>query len=556
MKVDLRLKIVMVGFGGFVTLAILLNVMDFRNAKKQAHELYVEKARSVVLAAESAREEMAKKWDLGLFSSDKLREWADQGHQDKILAAVPVVTAWETSMAKAREGNYTFKVPKFEPRNPDNRPDPLEADALRRFENEGVEEYVTFDKELNSIRYFHPIKLTKECLLCHGDPKNSQELWGNSEGLDPTGSRMENWKVGEVHGAFEVVQSLDEVDAMLKANLMKKILGTLIMLALGSGIFYWTVTRTVVKPVEIVIDALSANSSEVSGASIHVAESSTRMAEGATTQAGNLQEISTTLQQLTELTNQNSRLAHDVTTQTQEAVKAADAGQTTMERMGQAIQRIKESSDQTTGIIKTIDEIAFQTNLLALNAAVEAARAGDAGKGFAVVAEEVRNLAQRSAEAARNTNVLLEESASHANQGVVVANEVSAILMQISAKVQEVGDLAEEVNHSSSSQAVQISQISEAVTEVDGVTQGNAASAEESAAASEELSAQATILQGLVESLKAVVEGGESEAEKELVREAWKGNGAGSAAARRSYAAGKSQVHHFSEEEEDTFIEV
>ena len=178
-----------------------------------------------------------------------------------------------------------------------------------------------------------------------------------------------------------------------------------------------------------------------------------------------------------------------------------------MKRMAVAIDQIKSSSDQTAKILKTIDEIAFQTNLLALNAAVEAARAGDAGKGFAVVAEEVRNLAMRSAEAAKNTATLIEESQKNADNGVTVSAEVAEILSQIVIGSQKVTQLSAEVSAGSNEQAQGIEQVNVAVAQMDKVTQSNAANAEESASASEELSAQARELNDMVNTLVQIVGG-------------------------------------------------
>jgi methyl-accepting chemotaxis protein len=169
-----------------------------------------------------------------------------------------------------------------------------------------------------------------------------------------------------------------------------------------------------------------------------------------------------------------------------------------MSRMSTSIQKIKESSDQTAKIVKTIDEIAMQTNLLALNAAVEAARAGEAGRGFAVVAEEVRNLAQRSAQAAKNTADMIGESVRNADDGVKIATEVSTSFDRIAGSSKKVNDLIAEIAAASKEQAAGIKQVNDAVSQMDKVTQQNAANAEESASASEELSSQAAELQAMV----------------------------------------------------------
>ncbi len=178
-----------------------------------------------------------------------------------------------------------------------------------------------------------------------------------------------------------------------------------------------------------------------------------------------------------------------------------------MSRMSEAIGEIKRSSDETAKIVKTIDEIAFQTNLLALNAAVEAARAGDAGKGFAVVAEEVRNLAMRSAEAAKDTSALIEGSQKNADNGVTVTEEAAKSLREITDNIQKVAQLVGEVTAASNEQSEGIDQINTAVAQLDKVTQSSAANAEESASASEEMSGQAQELKAAVGTLVALVGG-------------------------------------------------
>lgn len=172
-----------------------------------------------------------------------------------------------------------------------------------------------------------------------------------------------------------------------------------------------------------------------------------------------------------------------------------------------AIDKIRGSSEETAKIVKTIDEIAFQTNLLALNAAVEAARAGEAGKGFAVVAEEVRNLAMRSAEAAKNTATLIEQAQQNAENGVAASGDVEQTLTQILGSVKQVTEVIDDVASASEQQSQGLDQINNAVAQMDKVTQSNAANAEETASASEELSAQAAELTNMVNTLVEIVRG-------------------------------------------------
>ena len=267
------------------------------------------------------------------------------------------------------------------------------------------------------------------------------------------------------------------------------------------------VARRIIKSLSAVILGLNAGAEQVTSASQQVAQSSSSMAEGASEQASSLEETSASLEQMAAMTKQNANNANEANTAASQARDAAANGSTAMTRMSDAIHRIKQSSDQTANIIKTIDEIAFQTNLLALNAAVEAARAGEAGKGFAVVAEEVRNLAQRSAEAARNTSDLIAGAQQNAQDGVAASDEVGTLLEDIAASVEKVTSLIGEVSMASNEQAQGIEQINTAMAQMDKVTQSNAASSEEAASASEELSAQASELEDLVAALVSMVGG-------------------------------------------------
>jgi methyl-accepting chemotaxis protein len=233
------------------------------------------------------------------------------------------------------------------------------------------------------------------------------------------------------------------------------------------------------------------------------------LAEGASEQASSLEETSSSLEEMSSMTKRNAENARQANDLAKQAREAADKGVGDMQTMAAAMAAIKVSSDDIAKIIKTIDEIAFQTNILALNAAVEAARAGEAGMGFAVVADEVRSLAQRCAQAAKETSGKIEGSIIKTGQGVDISTKVAQVLNEIVTKVRQVDELVTEVASASREQTEGITQINTAVGQMDKVTQSNAANAEESAAAAEELNAQAETMKQTVAELLQLV-GGDS----------------------------------------------
>ena len=241
---------------------------------------------------------------------------------------------------------------------------------------------------------------------------------------------------------------------------------------------------------------------QVASASVQVSTGGQALSQGASEQASSLEEVSSSLQEMSSMTKQNVLNARDAKGVSEQARESADKGVESMSRMSSAINRIKSSSDSTARIVKTIDEIAFQTNLLALNAAVEAARAGDAGRGFAVVAEEVRNLAMRSAEAAKNTANLIEDAVKNSENGVAINAEVLKNFQDIAEKSNKVSQVVAEIAAASEQQDQGISQVTKAVEQLNQVTQQNAANAEESASAAEEMSSQSEEMRSMVAGFK------------------------------------------------------
>jgi len=240
----------------------------------------------------------------------------------------------------------------------------------------------------------------------------------------------------------------------------------------------------------------------VAAASMQISKGSQIIAQGAIGQADSLNEISSNLQELSAMTKQNASHAKEAKRMIDEAQGSAAKGVKSMSSLSSAIEKIKQSSDATFKIIKTINEIAFQTNLLALNAAVEAARAGDAGKGFAVVAEEVRNLAIRSAQAAQNTEAMIEESVRSAEEGVGLNQLVLRDLQDVNKRIDRINEMMNEITVASEQQDLGLEQIHQALEEINKITQQNASHSEESASAAQELSGQAEEMRGMVANFK------------------------------------------------------
>ncbi len=451
------------------------------DAKKQGTEMIERSAQMFMVSTmkfhdaytnapnESARDEVVLDWNRTIFAVDEavIHDFGADKARVRLIGDYNI-----TGLAPlAKAGATKIQIP-------------FEEQALRSF-MEGKESQAQLDGDYYRIAVPLTSDIHPGCAECHGQSPTKRVVLGSVNAYVP------------LQGYFAAARS-EALRTALSIGVMLAVLIAFI------GVF---VSRSMIRPIREIIEKLSTSSQQLTASASHVSSASQSLAEGASQQAAALEETGASLEEMSATTKQNAESAASGKALAGSARRSADGSMSEMEEMTKAMNEIKTSSDDIAKIIKTIDEIAFQTNILALNAAVEAARAGEAGMGFAVVAEEVRNLAQRSAQAARETAEKIEDSISRSGRGVQISGRVAEGLTRIVEEARQVDTIVAQIANASNEQSAGIDQVNQAVANVDKVTQANAATAEETASASEELNAQATTLREAVADLVRLIGG-------------------------------------------------
>lgn len=429
----------------------------------------------------------------------------------KKIKLIDEVTGARSDMLAGQRGVVLFAYSKS----------PADADRARQLFNAAADNWA---RKMIDLR---PLLVTEEAKQLANQLDSSLAAWraafADIEKLTAAGHPDEASRVAVNQGlpiylaVGKDTQRLQEIHAGLIQKDRQAAAGTIslsrwatfLLIALSAAVGGWVlwIVRGISSKLRRLASEMNEGAVQVASAAQQVASSSQSLAQGSSEQAASLEETSASGQEINSMAQkntENSRSAAELVTQSQQKFMETNGS---LEEMVIAMSEINASSDKISKIIKTIDEIAFQTNILALNAAVEAARAGEAGMGFAVVADEVRNLAQRCAQAAKDTAVLIEESIGKSHDGKIKVDQVAEAIRAITGDSGRVKILVDEINMGSQEQARGIDQIGKAIVQMEQVTQGTAASAEESASAAEELTAQSATLKDLVHSLAAMVGG-------------------------------------------------
>ncbi|MFA6144891.1 MAG: methyl-accepting chemotaxis protein [Sulfurimonas sp.] len=348
-----------------------------------------------------------------------------------------------------------------------------------------------------------------DAIVRHDDPVQIEELFTKMTAHIESSSKLNKSMQEKLQKVYDINKkniANASAQAKEKSSSYKQMFILLIIVSMILAVILSTlIIRSITRSITASVTSIRDGALQITSASDQVAASSSSLAQGASEQASSVEEVSATLEESTAINTQNTDNARQADILAKNANDSARAGFEKGEQLSRSMHAITDSAAKISGIIRTIDQIAFQTNLLALNAAVEAARAGEHGLGFAVVADEVRNLAQRAASAAKETSVIIEEVVGQIKEGNQIALATHTSFQEIVEQSKKVSNLIGEIAIAGKEQAEGMTQINQAMGQVDQVTQQVAANSEEAAAAAEELNAQATSMMETVRVLAQMV---------------------------------------------------
>jgi hypothetical protein len=497
-----------------ITLLLFVNItlqyIDFKNNLKSIEEM---KAYNLLLAVKSAMEKTQYSQEDSNSIIINLRDMVKKVSNEKDLAkreqivfnslyykSMPFQVALSVGQIAGAKDGYKVDFQMIDAFDKREEAKGFSKESILKA-NKSKEFFFEIDWSEERVQGFLAIETNKHHLRNFGTIED--DIDGN--GYNSLGFKMRDWKLGGYYSGFFITKNIEEsinnkIWEFLKAIFIQIVSATILIIFI---LFF--IKKSVIHPIKEAIEMIQVGGSDMLQASTQISDASCSLAEGANKEASSVEEVTATLEESNSINFKNAENVKIANNLAKDSTLSAQNGYEKLEQLILSIQDINNSSSKISKIVKTIDEIAFQINLLSLNAAVEAARAGEHGLGFAVVAEEVKNLANRSANAARETSVIIDESIEQVRKSDEITKDTSKSFGDILEKTKNTALLIADITLSIEEQNEGMLQISKAMEGVDMVTQQTASSSEEVAAASEELNAQANSMNESIQTILRII---------------------------------------------------